>query len=172
MIQLCFLFFLETSTSIDKKNVSKTKKVAIDTFFVCDDIPSNAPQTIKKSRFFTSQSDCAFPVQSMRKQCFKQKKHVEKISVGIQTVISTKRVEETFQLLLSTCICLSSTLKKNISSSKNSLTRKVLPTLRLPHTATNSERLDSYICERSSFSDSLPSIFSFMTYIYLSYLLS
>ena len=51
MIQLCFLFFLETSTSIDKKNVSKTKKVAIDTFFACDDIPSNAPQTIKKSRF-------------------------------------------------------------------------------------------------------------------------
>ena len=118
MIQLCFLFFLETSTSIDKKNVSKTKKVAIDTFFVCDDIPSNAPQTIKKSRFFTSQSDCAFPVQSMRKQCFKQKKHVEKISVGIQTVISTKRVEETFQLLLSTCICLSSTLKKTFPPQK------------------------------------------------------
>ena len=171
MIQLCFLFFLETSTSIDKKNVSKTKKMAIDTFFACDDIPSNAPQTIKKSRFFTSQSDCAFPVQSMRKQCFKQKKCRKKIRWHTDCHIY-EACGRNFSAAPEYLLLPLQHIEKNISSSKNSLTRKVLPTLRLPHTATNTERLDSYICERSSFSDSLPSIFSFMTYIYLSYLLS
>ena len=122
--QICTKLFSCASSSswkqalpLIKKMCQKPKKWLLTHFLRVMTFPQT-PHKQSKNHDFSQVNPIAPSLSNRWESNVSNKKNVEKKSVGIQTVISTKRVEETFQLLLSTCICLSSTLKKTFPPQK------------------------------------------------------